>query len=354
VIDQLIGSGVRVYFRPVGLLSGETARMAVENSLAVPLGGGPLAFTAVETLIRAGGGQIGRGFVRVTSLDGEASGALLDRLALPRRLELPSVMGVVNVTPDSFSDAGAFLDSGAAVSHGTALLEAGAGILDIGGESTRPGAQPVPPDEEMRRVLPVIEALAPLARDKGAFLSIDTRNPATMRAALAAGAGMLNDVTALTDPDCLEVAADSDAPVVLMHMQGTPQTMQAEPRYEDAPLDIFDWLEARIQACEAAGIMRDRLIADPGIGFGKTVRHNLEILARISLFHGLGVPVLVGASRKGFIGRLSRGAPVDERLGGSIAAVLEAFQKGVQTLRVHDVAATVQALTIAAAVRDAG
>ena len=352
MIEELIGSGARVYFRPVGLMFGEPARMAVGTGLALPLAGGPSAFTAVETLIRRGG-QIGRGVMRVTMLNGKQSDALLERITTPRPLALPPVMGIVNVTPDSFSDGGAYLDSAVAIAHGAALLEAGAGILDVGGESTRPGSQPTPPDEEMRRVLPVVEALAPLAREKGALVSIDSRNADTMRAALAVGAGMLNDITALTDPACLAVAAESDVPVVLMHMKGTPQSMQAEPRYDDAALDIFDWLEARMEACEWAGISRDRLVADPGIGFGKTVRHNLEILARISLFHGLGVPLLIGASRKGFIGRLSGGAPVDERLGGSVAAALGALRQGVQTVRVHDVAATVQALAVAGAVRDA-
>ena len=352
MIEELIGSGARTYFRPLGLIAGEPARIAVENGLAVPLAGGPLAFTAVESLIRTGR-HVGRGFVRITALSGERNAPLLHALSAPRALKLPPVMGIVNVTPDSFSDGGAFLDSAAAIAHGAGLLAAGAGILDVGGESTRPGSQPTSPHEEMRRVLPVIEGLAPLAREKGALVSIDTRNAVTMRAALAAGARMLNDVTALTSPGCLAAAAESDVPVVLMHMQGAPQTMQAEPHYDDAALDIFDWLEERIAACEAAGIARERIIVDPGIGFGKTVRHNLEILARIALFHGLGVPILVGASRKGFIGRLSEGASVTARLGGSLAAALQAHAEGVQVVRVHDVAQTIQAVKIAAAIRDA-
>jgi dihydropteroate synthase len=275
---------------------------------------------------------------------------LLDRVRQPRApiagltMDRPRVMGIVNVTPDSFSDGGHWLDPEAAVAHGLRLEAEGADILDIGGESTRPGAEPVSVEEEPRRVVPVVAALA---RQVRAPISIDTRNAEVMRRAAQAGARMVNDVAALGhDPEALRVAAETGLPVVLMHAQGDPRTMQKDPRYEDVVLDVYDWLEARIAACEEAGIPRERMVVDPGIGFGKTVAHNLALIGSLSILHGLGCPVLLGASRKSFIGRLCGGAPADQRIPGSVAAALLGAAQGVQVLRVHDVAATRQALAV--------
>ncbi|HSR72046.1 MAG TPA: dihydropteroate synthase, partial [Kiloniellales bacterium] len=260
------------------------------------------------------------------------------------------IMGVINVTPDSFSDGGDRLDPGRAVADGLALREAGAEILDVGGESTRPGSEPIEPEEELNRVIPVIRGLA----REGALISIDTRRARVMAEALDAGARIVNDVTALSgDPESLPLVARAVAPLVLMHMRGEPRTMQADPVYDDAPRDIYDWLAARIAACEAAGIPRARIAIDPGIGFGKTVEHNLQILARLALFHGLGCVVLLGVSRKSFIGRLSQGEPPKERVPGSLAAALAGLARGVQILRVHDVAETRQALSIWQAISEA-
>jgi dihydropteroate synthase len=259
-------------------------------------------------------------------------------------LDRPRLMGIVNVTPDSFSDGGKLDSVQAAIEHAFRLEEEGADILDIGGESTRPGAAPVTVAEELARVLPVIEGLAGKTRS---LLSIDTRNAAVMRAAARAGCDLINDVSALThDPQSLEAAAETGLPVVLMHAQGDPRTMQEQPAYDHVLLDVFDYLEARIDACLRAGIPRNRLIADPGIGFGKTLEHNLSLLAGASLFHGLGVPVLIGASRKGMIGALTGIKAPDERVHGSVGVALAAAAQGCQILRVHDVAATRQALTV--------
>lgn len=266
-------------------------------------------------------------------------------------LDKPLVMGVINVTPDSFSDGGAFLDAGRAIAHGRSLAAAGADILDVGGESTRPGAAAVSPETERDRVLPVVRALAA----EGYVVSIDTRRAAVMKAALEAGAGIVNDVTALDgDPAALKVVVDTAAPVVLMHMQGEPGTMQKDPRYIDAALDVFDYLRGRIAACEAAGISRRCIAVDPGIGFGKTVAHNLRILGRLELFLGLGCAVVLGVSRKSFIGRLSFGEPPAERVAGSLAAALSGIARGAHILRVHDVAETRQAVAVWRAIADAG
>lgn len=283
--------------------------------------------------------------------------ALLDRLANPATefagvpLAEPAVMGIINVTPDSFSDGGDFADCAKAIEHGRAMAAAGAVFLDIGGESTRPGAETVSLDEEMRRVVPVVKALAA----EGHRVSIDTRHAAVMKAAVEAGAAVINDVTALTgDADSLAVAAASGAPVVLMHMQGEPGTMQADPRYDDPVLDIFDYLEERVAACEAAGVARGKIAVDPGIGFGKTVDHNTRLLGRLGVFLGLGCAVLLGVSRKTFIGRLSAGEPPKERLAGSLAAALAGVGEGARIVRVHDVPETLQALRIWTAVQPQG
>jgi dihydropteroate synthase len=266
----------------------------------------------------------------------------------PRRfagfaLDRPLLMGVLNVTPDSFSDGGRYLVPDIAIEHGRALAAQGADIIDIGGESTRPGAAPVTVEEEIARVIPVVKALAA----DGLVLSIDTSKAAVMRAAVAAGARIINDITALTDdPESLAVAAACDASVVLMHIQGKPGTMQVAPRYDNALLDIYDWLEQRIEACRAAGIAAARLCVDPGIGFGKNVAHNCQILADLGLYHGLGVPLMLGVSRKSFIGALSRGEKPRHRLPGSLAAALAGVQRGAQILRVHDIAETGQAVAV--------
>ncbi len=262
----------------------------------------------------------------------------------------PHLMGIVNVTPDSFSDGGRFASPHAAIAHGDQLVREGAVLLDVGGESTRPGATPVPPDEEQRRILPVIEALV----SKGHTVSVDTRHAATMEAALTAGAAMINDVSALShDPDALAVAANADCPIVLMHAQGNPQTMQTAPAYDHALLDIYEALEARINVCEAAGIDRARLITDPGIGFGKTLEHNLQLLAGLSLFHGLGCPILLGFSRKSVVGKLHAEAPVERRLAGSLAGMAAGLDAGVQFFRVHDVFESAQFLHVAGAIHSA-
>ena len=255
-------------------------------------------------------------------------------------------MGVVNVTPDSFSDGGLYLDPEAAIAHGRELVKAGAAILDVGGESTRPGAEPVAEAEELRRVAPAIEGLAGV----GAEVSVDTSKAAVAAAALDAGATIVNDVTALRgDPEMAALCAERDATVVLMHMRGEPRTMQDEPVYEDVVAEVGEFLVARLAAAEAAGIDRKRVWLDPGIGFGKTVEHNLELLRRLGELTALGRPLVVGTSRKSFIGRLD-GSTADRRLGGSIASSVLAAIAGAAVLRVHDVAETAQALTFADAV----
>jgi len=252
-------------------------------------------------------------------------------------------MGIVNVTPDSFSDGGQFAETSAAIEHGLRLVEEGADIVDVGGESTRPGANPVSVAEEIDRTIPVVAALA----KAGARVSIDTRHAETMDAAIDAGAVIVNDVTALTgDPDSSAVVARRRVPVVLMHMQGEPRTMQTEPHYDDAVADIRAYLAERVADCVRAGIAEDAIALDPGIGFGKTVAHNLELLRGLPTLATLGRPLLVGASRKSFIAKLSGDAPATDRLGGSLAAALFAAANGARLLRVHDVAETRQALAI--------
>jgi dihydropteroate synthase len=252
-------------------------------------------------------------------------------------------MGVVNVTPDSFSDGGDAYPPSAAIARGLALHASGADIVDVGGESTRPGAEPVPVEEELARVVPVVKELA----RSGVVVSVDTRRASVMSAATEAGAAIINDVSALAgDAGAMQVLACSGACVVLMHMQGNPRTMQLAPQYDDVVPDVCGWLRERIAACEAAGIARDRLAIDPGIGFGKTLEHNLDILAHLDAFVRLGRPVIVGVSRKSFIGRLSRDEAPKQRVAGSLAAALFSVLRGVHILRVHDVAETRQALAV--------
>lgn len=252
-------------------------------------------------------------------------------------------MGILNVTPDSFSDGGLHETQEAAVARALKMIAEGAGIIDIGGESTRPGAEPVTVEEEIRRTAPVIAAL----KGRGAILSIDTRNPETMSAALAAGADMINDVTALANPESLEIAARANVPVCLMHMKGTPQTMQSAPQYEDVVQEVLDYLLACAKLCMKAGIAKEKIIIDPGIGFGKTLAHNLTLLAHLARFVETGFPVLLGTSRKSFISAAANDQSQPEnRLGGSLASALRGVEAGAKILRVHDVHETVQALKI--------
>jgi dihydropteroate synthase len=265
-----------------------------------------------------------------------------------RRLDLSrvAVMGVLNVTPDSFSDGGNFISRDRALAHARAMVAEGADLIDIGGESTRPGAQPVTAQEELDRVIPVIEALR---GETDVPFSIDTSKPEVMRAAVAAGAGFINDVYALRAPGALGAAADLQVPVCLMHMQGEPRTMQDNPRYRDVVADVMNFLSGRIAACEDAGIPRRRLVADPGFGFGKTVEQNLALLRGLNAFRDLGVPVLAGLSRKSMIGKLLD-LPVERRLHASVALALLAVQNGARIVRVHDVGPTVEALRMLEAV----
>lgn len=259
------------------------------------------------------------------------------------RLDRARVMGIVNVTPDSFSDGGAHDTTEAAVAHGLKLVEEGADLLDIGGESTRPGAAPVSIDEELRRVVPVIEQLA--ART-AVPISIDTFKPEVMRAAVAAGAGMINDIFGLRQEGALEAAADTGVPVVLMHMQGEPGHMQAAPQYDDVVTEVHGFLVQRLFAAEMAGIAKKNLLIDLGFGFGKTTAHNITLLARSERFLELGVPMLAGLSRKRSLGELTGRESPEERVAASVAAHLIAVQRGARIVRVHDVAATVDALKV--------
>jgi dihydropteroate synthase len=348
-----------IYIRPVGLFEPPGDEESGEVWGGLPLAGGPLSFAAIEVIERAGTGArrriigLGNVFERDWGRDTLAASDLLEAIRSPRprlaglSLARPRIMGIVNVTPDSFSDGGNFYDPSAAIAHGLKLAEEGADILDIGGESTRPGSNAVGLEEELRRVLPAIEGLR-AKTDK--LISVDTRKAEIMRRAAAAGADILNDVSALThDPKALEVAADTGLPVILMHAQGDPKTMNDNPQYSDVVLDVFDFLEKRIRACEAAGIPKAKLVADPGIGFGKHLHHNISVLSAMSLYHGLGVPVLLGASRKKLIGQLCNVEASGDRVPGSIAAALSSVAQGVQIVRVHDVAATRQAICVWAA-----
>ncbi len=315
---------------------------AARPESALDLAGGPCWFDRVEVLSRTVPPRI----------MAAADLAEADRLRLSAArpdfgslvLDRPRIMGILNITPDSFSDGGLFLRPDAAVMQGR-LMAAGAEIIDIGGESTRPGAVEVSVDEEITRTAPVIRAL----RDGGLDLpiSIDTRKAGVARAALEAGASWVNDVTALQfDPDMAALVAGKSVPVILMHSIATPATMQDDPRYADVLLDVYDALAARVAEAEAAGIRRENIAIDPGIGFGKTLTHNLALLRRLSLFHNLGLPVLLGASRKRFIGTIGAEAEAARRMPGSLAVALWGVAQGAQMIRVHDVAETRQALSL--------
>jgi dihydropteroate synthase len=354
---------VRHYLRPTAFVDapfghdGKVARLA----------GGMLWFAALERVTMDGDRRVESELVPVERVAdilpdlGPAAEQAWRNLTTPRaplrlrervvRLDQPHVAGILNVTPDSFSDAGQFEDAEVAARAGFDMAEAGAAIVDVGGESTRPGAKPVWEGDEIGRILPAVTRLAA----GGTAVSIDTRKAAVMEAALGAGAAMVNDVSALLyDDRSLEVVAQAGCPVVLMHHRGSPETMQQSPSYDGPVLfAVYDWLEERIEAAEAAGIERGRIVVDPGIGFGKNVQHNLDLLNGLALLHGLGCPIMLGASRKRMIGALSGEAPADRRLPGSLALALKAADQGAQLLRVHDVPETVQALRVWRGLRDA-
>ena len=272
----------------------------------------------------------------------------MPKIQLRRKNSIPFVMGVLNVTPDSFSDGGQWIDQEAAVKRALEMLKNGADVIDIGGESTRPGAEPVPEAEELRRVVPVIKALR---EETAAKISIDTFKPAVARAAIEAGADIWNDVMALRYEGAVETAAELGVPVILMHMSGSPRNMQKNPQYEDVVSEVCDFLTERADIAMAKGVPADCIWLDPGIGFGKSLDHNLALMHDLDEVIGLGYPVLFGASRKRFIAALDDGADETERLGGSLAAALRAAQAGVAMVRVHDVRMTVQALKVQAAIR---
>ncbi|MDA0229681.1 MAG: dihydropteroate synthase [Proteobacteria bacterium] len=343
---QGIHDGARIYLRRLTALPGATS--SVDQFELI------VATAAQETRMRLCRADLEDGACRVGGAPQERISALLARADAVRGpvcglgMDRPRIMGVLNITPDSFSDGGENFDCGTAIAAAMDMREAGADIIDVGGVSTRPGSRAPSEAEELDRVMPVIAALT----GDGLIVSVDTRRAAVMAAALDAGAKIINDISALTaDPDSLDVAARFAAPVILMHMQGTPKTMQEAPVYDHVALDIFDYLEGRIEACEAAGIARRRLIIDPGIGFGKTMAHNLQILRDVGLFHALGCPLLIGLSRKYFISRLSAGEAAGARVPGSIAGALHAISQGVQIVRVHDVRETVQAIKVWQAIR---
>ena len=350
---------MRTLLRPTGFVDspfghdGKVARLA----------GGLNWFGMVELIRVEGSKRVSSEIVPVEGIEDrfdEALAADWARITGPRaqlqlgertiRLDQPLVMGIVNATPDSFSDGGSYADVREAAEAGATMAAQGAAIIDVGGESTRPGASTVWEDDEIERVLPVVQQLSA----GGNAVSIDTRKSGVMSAALGAGANLVNDVSALTwDPLSADVVAKAGVPVVLMHHQGDPQTMQADPRYDDALVEVYQWLEGRIAAAEDAGIARDKILVDPGIGFGKTVAHNLELLNGLALLHGLGCPIVLGASRKRMIGALSNEAPAGQRLPGSLTLALKAVEQGAQIVRVHDVPETVQALKIWRGLRDA-
>ncbi|MGC6496814.1 MAG: dihydropteroate synthase [Candidatus Puniceispirillaceae bacterium] len=333
---------VPTWLRPVTVPSGQHC-----------LAGGWARFSDMDVVQRhADGGysvcRMGLDDLLQAADDRNLASATLDRLLAPRdsfaglSMTAPRLMGILNVTPDSFSDGGRHNAPARAIAAARAMQDAGAAIIDIGGESTRPGAAPVTRNQELARVLPVLAGL----RDSGTVLSIDTRHADVMRRAVAGGAGIINDVGALRGAGVVDAAAAAGVPVVMMHMQGTPETMQADPQYGFAPVEILEFLEARMQAAEAAGIPRALMAIDPGYGFGKTVSHNLQLINWTAMLHMLGVPILIGASRKSSIAKISAGEDADQRLPGSLALGMAALRQGAQMLRVHDVGETMQAVKV--------
>jgi dihydropteroate synthase len=348
----------RTLLRPTGFVDSPFGH----DGKVVRLAGGLNWFSMVELLQVEGHRRSSAELVPVAAIEDrldDSTAAQWDALTQPRpplqlgertvRLDQPQVMGIVNVTPDSFSDGGQFADASAAAAAGADMAAAGAAIVDVGGESTRPGAKPVWEGDEIERAVPVVRQLAA----GGTAVSIDSRKADVMTAALEAGARLINDVSALTyDDRAAAVVAAAGVPVVLMHHKGAPETMQDDPRYDDVLVEVYQWFEDRIAAAEAAGIERDKVLIDPGFGFGKNVAHNLELMNGLALFHSLGCPIVVGASRKRTIGALSNEVSADRRLGGSIAFALKAVEQGAQLLRVHDVFETVQALRVWRGLRD--
>lgn len=357
----------KIYIRPIGMAESPQS----EDGEAIRLAGTMVWANRFAIIVRDGQRTISRSRVSSAEMP-QALAALPDDLGASAerqwanlrrvhgplhcgtrtiRFEQPQVMGILNMTPDSFSDGGKFLDDAAnASAHASAMLESGAAIIDVGGESTRPGAAAVWEGDELKRVIPMVERLAAM----GAAISVDTRRPAVMQASLAAGAHILNDVSALRyDPRSLELAAASAAPVVLMHAPGPGDDLHTGGDFDDVALDVFDWLAARRDACLAAGIPGDRILLDPGFGFGLTLAQNLALFNALPLFHSLGHPLLVGVSRKRMIGALSNEAPAHERLGGSLALAVKAMDAGAHVLRVHDVRETIQAVQVWRGLRDA-
>ncbi len=357
----------QVYIRPIALVDSPQT----EHGEAVRLGGSLAWASRFALIVRDGARVVSRERVAAADMpealarlpdhlapQAEAQWSALRKVHAPLvlgsrtvRLDQPHVMGILNVTPDSFSDGGEFLDNPqVAAEHGAAMLEAGAAIIDVGGESTRPGAAAVWEGDEIKRVVPTVQSLAGM----GAAISVDTRRPAVMEAALAAGAHLINDVSALRhDPRSLAFAAGAGVPVVLMHAPGEGEDLHAGADYADVVLDVFDWLADRRDAAIAAGIAPERIILDPGIGFGKSIASNLALMNALPLFHALGHPLLIGASRKRMIGALSNEASARQRLGGSLTLALKALDAGVHLLRVHDVFETVQAIRVWRGLRDA-
>jgi dihydropteroate synthase len=355
----------RFYLRPTAFVD---APFGFDGQV-LRLAGGSVWFAAIELIRTAEGRRAGAELIPVDRIEERLAAmpaaeradatATLARIVAPRaplrlgerivRLDTPQVMAILNVTPDSFSDGGRHEDPADAAGIGVSMAADGAAIIDIGGESTRPGAATVWEGDEIARVVPAIQRLA----SAGVAISIDTRKAAVMEAALRAGAHLVNDVSGLTyDPASMGLMAASEVPVVLMHHRGTPATMKDAAPYVSVLTEVYDWLEQRIAACEAAGIAGSRLIVDPGIGFGKRVHDSLALINGLSIFHGLGCPIVLGASRKRLIGALANEAPVDRRLGGSVALALAGAQQGAQLLRVHDAFETVQALKIWRGQRD--
>ncbi|MDA9207580.1 dihydropteroate synthase [Octadecabacter sp.] len=329
-----------IYWRPIAMT--DIRRPDDAETLA----GGWCWFSQVE--------RIERGGERKLVAPSDVPKDVLHRLTAPRAsvaglaLDVPRIMGILNVTPDSFSDGGLFNEPKAALAQARAMVADGADILDIGGESTRPGAKLVDTEDEVARTAPVISAIRAAETTP---ISIDTRKAVVASAALDAGANLVNDVAAFTfDPEMANITAHANVPCCLMHAQGDPATMQDDPYYDDVVLDVYDFLEARVNATEAAGIRRDQIVVDPGIGFGKTLGHNLELLKNLSIFHGLGCAVLLGASRKKFIGTIGNAPNASDRMPGSVAVALHGVRQGMQILRVHDTLATRQAISLHMAV----
>jgi dihydropteroate synthase len=334
-----------VYLRPLSLVFGDDARALIAENVACALGGmAHIGFTHIEVIVRDGK-TISR---KITTAKEYHNHPLMREISQPRSalaglgLDRTRIMGIVNVTPDSFSDGGLHGERDAAVAHGLALAEQGADILDVGGESTRPGSTEVSLGEERQRIIPVVAALA-----KDHVVSVDTRKAVLMGEAASLGAGMINDVSALNfDPDSAPALVASGLPVILMHAQGEPRTMQLAPKYSDVVLDVYDWLLERIDFAVKAGIPKSHICVDPGIGFGKTIQHNLALLRHLTIFHGLGVGLVIGLSRKNMVGVLTGEKTAAKRVSGSVGGALQAAMMGAHILRVHDVKETADALAV--------